>query len=340
MYERRSRDMSRRAFLYTAGLAGCMAIGGGTGYLLSSIDGNGSPPTEAQEGTPTPTPGPRPSGSIEVARDASLPALAPSPLALEMRARNLAVDIAAGVRYNAWSFGDEVPGPVVHVKRGDTVQFTLVNDAAEGHSMDFHSARTAPDQDYATIVPGDSISFDWIANDPGVFMYHCGTGPVLHHIANGMYGAVVVDPDTPFPPAREFVIVQSEFYAQPAAGGSWDADMNKMLATRPDLLAFNGVAFQYRDVPLQASVGELVRFYVVNAGPTLFSAFHVIGTVFDRVYVDGNPLNLLQGVSTYTVAPGQGCTFEFTLPRPGLYPFVTHSFAQTELGAIGIIQAV
>jgi nitrite reductase (NO-forming) len=168
-------------------------------------------------------------------------------------------------------------------------------------------------------------------------MYHCGTPPVLHHIANGMYGAVVVDPDPPLEPAREYVLVQSEFYAKAGANGTWDADMDKMLAVRPDLLAFNGVAFQYRDIPLTADPGEKVRMYVMNAGPTLFSAFHVIGAIFDVVYVDGNPRNPLYGVSTYTVAPGQGCTFEMTIPEAGLYPFVTHSFAYTGLGALGVL---
>jgi nitrite reductase (NO-forming) len=204
--------------------------------------------------------------------------------------------------------------------------------------MDFHSARTPWDKNYITIVPGDSITFDWTAEFPGVFMYHCGTPPVLHHISNGMYGAVVVDPATPLAPAREYVLVQSEFYASEGENGTWDGDFDKMLAARPDILAFNGAAFQYQDHPLPASVGETIRLYVMNAGPTLFSAFHVIGAIFDRVYVDGNPANVLQGVSTYTVAPGQGCTFELTVPEAGQYPFVTHSFAYTELGAVGLLE--
>jgi nitrite reductase (NO-forming) len=104
-------------------------------------------------------------------------------------------------------------------------------------------------------------------------------------------------------------------------------------------MAFNGIAFQYKDNPLPAKVGEKVRLYVVNAGPTLFSAFHVVGALFDRVLVDGNPANVLQGVQTYTIPPGGGSTFELTLKEPGLYPFVTHTFAYTELGAVGVLQA-
>jgi nitrite reductase (NO-forming) len=283
-------------------------------------------------------PGPEPQGQVTAARDATLPPLGPSPLDLTYRARDITLEIAAGVQYNSWTFDDLLPGPVLHVKQGDVVNFTLINDGAVGHSMDFHSARTPWDKNYITIVPGDSISFQWTADFPGVYMYHCGTPPVLHHIGNGMYGAVVVDPDPPLPPAREYVLVQSEFYARAGEGGTWDADLDKMKAVKPDLLAFNGKAFQYQHFPLPASVGELIRLYVMNAGPTLFSAFHVIGTIFDRVYVEGNPANELVGISTYTVAPGQGCTFELTVPEAGLYPFVTHSFAYTELGAVGLLE--
>jgi nitrite reductase (NO-forming) len=169
-------------------------------------------------------------------------------------------------------------------------------------------------------------------------MYHCGTAPVLHHISNGMYGAVVVDPETPLPLAREYVLVQSEFYASsPAEANPWSGDMDKMLANRPDLMAFNGKAFQYRDQPLPADAGELIRLYVVNSGPTQFSAFHVIGAIFERVLVDGNPNNVLEGISTWTIPPGGGATFELSIPDAGQYPFVTHSFAYTELGAVGLI---
>jgi nitrite reductase (NO-forming) len=240
--------------------------------------------------------------------------------------------------YNAWTFDDAVPGPVLHLKQGDTVNFTLVNDGSLGHSIDFHAARTPWDKNYITIVPGDTLSFDWRADFPGVFVYHCGTGPVLHHMANGMYGLIVVDPETPLDPAREYWLLQSEFYAKPGENGTWDGDMDKMLAPSPDIVAFNGAAFQYRDFPLPATAGEKIRLYVGNIGPTLFSAFHVIGALFDVVYVDGNPRNPLYGMQTYTIPPGGGATFELTIPEAGKYPFVTHSFAYTELGAVGLLE--
>lgn len=328
------KSISRRNFIIGSTLTGLTLAGGAAmGYVIARDEGNGS----ADSPTPS-SEGPIPKGKLAAARDAALPPLQPSPLSLTYHARPQQVEIGGGVQYNAWTFDGTVPGPVLHVKQGDTINFTLVNDAQEGHSIDFHAARTPWDKNYVTIVPGDSLSFDWRADFPGVFMYHCGTPPVLHHIGNGMYGAVIVDPETPFPPAREYVIVQSEFYAMPGENGAWDADIEKMKAVRPDIVAFNGAAFQYRDHPLPAAAGEKIRLYVLNAGPTLFSAFHVIGALFDVVYADGNPRNPLYGLQTYTIPPSGGAVCELTIPEAGLYPFVTHAFAYTELGAIGVLQ--
>jgi nitrite reductase (NO-forming) len=170
-------------------------------------------------------------------------------------------------------------------------------------------------------------------------MYHCGTGPVPQHLLNGMYGAIVVDPAEALAPAREYVLVQSELYLKQAADGTkWDGDLNRMLAVQPDFVVFNGAANQYQQQPLAASVGERIRLHVVNAGPTLFSAFHVIGAIFDRAYLDGNPENVMRGVSTSTIPPGGGTTFELVIPEAGQYPFVTHNFAYTGLGAVGLIE--
>ena len=338
MYEPRPKELSRRQVL--GGVAGALTIaaGGAVGYAVARMDGEDRA-ISAQEGTTAAglSPGPKPQGKISSPHDATLPPLQPSPLTLTYHAKPQTVEIGAGAQYNAWTFDSTLPGPVLHVKQGDTIKFTLVNDDQQGHSIDFHAAQTPWDKNYKTITPGQTISFDWRADFPGVFMYHCGTPPVLHHIANGMYGAVVVDPQTPFEPATEYVIVQSEFYAKAGANGTWDADLDKMLAVRPDILAFNGAAFQYRDNPLPAKAGQKIRLHVMNAGPTLFSAFHVIGAMFDVVYVDGNPRNPLYGLQTYTIPPGGGATVELNIPEAGQYPFVTHSFAYTELGAIGLL---
>jgi nitrite reductase (NO-forming) len=336
-YRQTERRVTRRSFMEKALIATGFVAGGtiaGTAY--SVLDNSAANPvTSAQEAEP----GPQVSGKVTQAHPAALePAGPETTKQLTITASDATVEIGAGVQYEAWTFDGGVPGPVVHVRQGDTVDFTLKNDGSTGHSIDFHAAQIPWDVNYKTILPGESLSFKWTADLPGTFVYHCGTAPVLHHIANGMYGAIVVDPETPLDPATEYVFVQSEFYAKAGTGDVWVGDMDKMRAATPDLLAFNGVAFQYRDNPLPAKAGERIRLHVVNAGPTLFSAFHVIGALFDKVFIDGNPANLLRGVQTYTVPPGGGSTFELIIPNPGLYPVVTHNFAYTELGAVGLLQ--
>jgi nitrite reductase (NO-forming) len=328
--------VTRRSFMEKLLLAsGVLASGAIAGTAYSVLDQPAANPTA---GAQEPAPGPQVSGQVTNAHPAVLEPIGnETTRQLSLETQDATVEIAAGVQYNAWTFNGTVPGPVVHVRQGDTVDFTLKNSASAGHSIDFHAAQIPWDVNYKTILPGESLSFKWTAHLPGVFLYHCGTAPVLHHIANGMYGAIVVDPAAPLEPANEYVLLQSEFYAKAGEGGNWDGDMDKMRAARPDLLAFNGVAFQYRDNPLPAKVGERIRLYVVNAGPTLFSAFHVIGALFDKVLIDGNPANVLQGVQTYTVPPGGASTFELVIPEAGKYPFVTHSFAYTELGAVGLL---
>ncbi|MBE3589409.1 MAG: multicopper oxidase domain-containing protein [Firmicutes bacterium] len=152
----------------------------------------------------------------------------------------------------------------------------------------------------------------------------------LMHIAMGMYGMLIVDPKDGRTDAREFSLVQSEIYR--------NMDMQAMTAGRAAAVVFNGRADQYKENPLTVRVGEPVRLYVVNAGPDHFSAFHVVGTIFDRVEPDGNPKNAQYGVSTYTLAPGGGAVFETHFDEPGKYPFVTHSFGDATLGAVGVIE--
>lgn len=248
--------------------------------------------------------------------------------------------VAPGVLYDAWTFDSTVPGPVVRVTVGDTVEFTIVNVSMMQHSMDFHAAEIAPSRAYVNVNPGDSLTFTFVARVPGAFMYHCGTAPVAAHIANGMYGAIIVDPRTPLPPAREFVLVQSEFYlGEPFGADSVRRlDWDQLLALAPDHVVFNGVASQYASHPLQVEVGEPLRFYVVNAGPNRVSAFHVVGAVFDRIYAGGFGAPL-QGVQTWNIPVGGGAVFDFRLVEEGLYPFVTHAFSDATKGGVGILRA-
>jgi len=253
--------------------------------------------------------------------------------------RHAKISIAAGVTYDAWTFDGRVPGPVLRVTEGDTVDFTLVNAAPMPHSLDFHAAEIAPSRVYVNLVPHDSIHYRFVARVPGAFMYHCGTAPVALHIANGMYGAIIVDPRGGRAPAKEFVFVQSEFYTQTLPDSTRTIDWEKLLGLAPDYVVFNGRAAEYANHPIKVRVGERLRMYVVNAGPNRWSAFHVVGAIFDRVYLDGSLAHPLEGVQTMSVPVGGGVIFEARLLEPGTYPFVSHAFADATKGAVGMFEA-
>jgi nitrite reductase (NO-forming) len=172
-------------------------------------------------------------------------------------------------------------------------------------------------------------------------MYHCGTAPAAMHIANGMYGAIIVDPAGGRPKAREFVFVQSEFYMtpNPAADGSRSLDWNRLLTLAPDHVVFNEPGRSVCCASTRGPADELLRVYVVNAGPNRISSFHVVGGIFDRVFQDGSQSSPLVGVQTVTVPVGGGSIFELRLREPGDYPFVTHAFADATKGAVGVLRA-
>jgi len=260
---------------------------------------------------------------------------------IRLEMKHAPIVIAPGVTYAAWTFEGTVPGPALHVRQGDTVDFTLVNGANIPHSMDFHAAEIAPSKYYTNVMPGDSLHYRFVARVPGAFMYHCGTAPVAMHIANGMYGALVVDPATPRPKAKELVLVQSEFYlnAKPDRDGNQGLDWQKLLGQAPDHIVFNGRAGQYASHPIEARPDELIRIYLVNAGPNRISSFHVVGGIFERVFEDGTQANPLIGVQTVNVPVGGGAIFEIRLREPGDYPFVTHAFADATKGAVGVLRA-
>jgi nitrite reductase (NO-forming) len=276
------------------------------------------------------------------ARDARLPPLVGTgdSVSILLEATDATVKIANGVSYQAWTFGMTVPAPVLHVRQGQNVHVTLVNHGLMQHSIDFHAAQVAPDVAYRSVDPGQSVDFSFVALVPGAFIYHCGTSPVLLHMGNGMYGALIVDPVKPLPAADEsYVLVQGEWYTQQVKGPLMEGDYGKMMMGMPDEVVFNGMAFQYKDHPLPARVGMRVRLYVVDAGPNLSSAFHVIGGIFETVYPDGEAAHALSGVSTYPLAPGEGAVFDIELAQVGKYAFVDHSMRDMEIGAVGLLQA-
>jgi nitrite reductase (NO-forming) len=275
--------------------------------------------------------------------EATLPPLSPSNVVkVQMTLKDMAVEIAPGVKYNTWAFdGHGAPGPVVHVRQGQTVEMTLTNGGSIPHSIDFHAARIAPDKAFRDAKPGESFTFRFKATDPGVFMYHCGTKPVLAHIANGMYGAIVVSPAKPLPKAdHEYVLVGSEWYMN-ADGLKEPAslDMGKARMMAPDWATFNGYANQYVTHPLTSKPSETVRFYVVAAGPTHNVNFHVVGTIFDRAWANSDLVSPPQrGVQTVVVPAGGGGVFDVKINDPGTYPIVSHAFAHVDLGQVGILK--
>lgn len=227
--------------------------------------------------------------------------------------------------------------PPIVVEQGDRVRVTFVNGASKAmhvdmaHSIDFHSAEVAPSKYYVDIAPGKKETISFVAKHPGVFMYHCATQPVLMHTGAGMTGMMVVKPRNLPKVDKELWLTQGEFYIGKPGGL---ADMDKMQAKKPDVIAFNGYANQYKANPITVRKGERIRMFVLNAGPSIWSAFHVIGTVFDTTHVEGV---VGHDAQTINLAPSQGGWVEFTLDQKGNYPFVTHSFADMTKGAAGIL---
>jgi nitrite reductase (NO-forming) len=248
-----------------------------------------------------------------------------------------------GTMYRSWTYEGMVPGPVVHVEEGDIVEFTLYNDktSKNSHSMDFHAARVDVVKDFEQVKPGEKGSYTFRADYPGIFYYHCGADPMIQHIARGMYGAIIVDPKdkNAMPKAdREYVLIQSELYANPE-------NQADMMANKWTNVMFNGGVFKYDPVHdpaatrmLQAKPGERVRIYFINAGVNEFASFHAIAGIWDRVYPSGNPKNVLHGLQSYVVGPGDASSFDIISPVEGANALVTHSMRQALSGGIAILQ--
>lgn len=283
-----------------------------------------------------------------VANDASAvtyhryaPELPPPPangrLVLHWHAREVPVRITDDVVVSAWTFEGDVPGPILHCRVGDTIEFTLTNDVVIPHSIDFHGAQIDPKVAFRSVPKGESVTFTFTPKYAGAFMYHCGTAPVLMHIGAGMYGALIVSPREGLPPAKEFVLVQGEYYLSAGSGGVQVSDYQKMLSTLPDHVCFNGRPGQYMKEPIRVKVGDRVRFWVVAAGPSHPCHFHVVGEQFDSVWLGAPPANPIRGVQTFTVPAGGGLVFDLICDIPGEFPFVNHAFGHGQKGAIGIL---
>ncbi|MCL6452396.1 MAG: multicopper oxidase domain-containing protein [Alicyclobacillus sp.] len=247
-------------------------------------------------------------------------------VSITMYTEETRVEIAPGVSFPAWTFDGTVPGPVIQLEQGDHVQLTLHNlDPHMSHSIDLHAALVAPNQNYVDVPPGGTRTITFDATVPGVFLYHCETQPMALHIAQGMYGAVVVTPKGQQPP--QFTIVQSEFYKP--------LDLDDVENGTPQYVVFNGEANRYMLHPLHVRAGQTISVAFVDAGPNDWSAFHVVGSILREVEASGNPANRLTDVQTASVAPGDGILLTLRFPQPGTYTFTTHSMRDAAKGAMG-----
>lgn len=239
-----------------------------------------------------------------------------------------------------WTFNGQVPGPTLRGRVGDEFVVTLVNHSSMGHSLDLHAARQ-PMEAMRTIGPGRSITERFRARYAGIFLYHCGTAPVLEHVANGMFGAVIIDPPQLAPVSHEFLVVQSELYLGPQGQ---PGDYAKMLSGRPDAVVFNGYVNQYLFSPLRVRAGQRIRIWVLNAGHSSDTAFHVVGTQFDTIFDAGaylpRPGNPARGAAqTLNLMPGDGGFAEFTVGAPGHYEMLDHHLDRAASGAAGYLVA-
>jgi nitrite reductase (NO-forming) len=325
-------------------------------YDIGRMDFN-SPPAAVTTERHT---GPFATGSA-LSQDAALRPLAPEPVKeIRIDATHRIIDLTPGVKYGAWTLGGTVPGPSIRARVGDRIRFSMTNRSDEAmpgvqiaaapmmHSMDFHAAMVAPQDKYRSIPPGQTISFEFTLNYPGVYMYHCGTPMVLEHIASGMYGMVIVEPRSGYPTRadREYAVIQSEFYTMPdpekrqVDGQPLHVlDGARVRSKAPTYTVFNGRYNGMVDKPLVARPGERVRLFLLNVGPSNTSSFHVVGTIFDRVWLEGNPDNQLRGAQTVLLGSSNSAIVEFVVPQAGTYTMVDHEFANASQGAVGLIDA-
>jgi len=270
---------------------------------------------------------------------------APATVKVDLVTQEVVGKLADGASFKFWTFNGKVPGPMVRVRVGDTVEVRLTNpaDSEHMHNVDFHAVTGPGGGAVATMAgPGETQTFTFKAMAPGLYVYHCATPMVAQHIANGMYGAILVEPEEGLPKVdHEFYVMQGEVYTDEAMGskGLLNESIEKLLNEQPEYYIFNG-GFKALtgDRALQAKVGETVRIFFGVGGPNKTSSFHVIGEIFDHVYPYGSLTSpTIKDVQTVTVAPGGATVVDFKLEVPGNYIMVDHALSRLERGGAGIL---
>ena len=250
------------------------------------------------------------------------------------------VNVTSSLTRESWTFNGDAPGPILRGHIGDTFHITLVNNGTMSHSLDFHAGLVAPDNVMRSIEPGQTLDYTFVAKNAGIWLYHCSTAPMSMHIANGMFGAVIIDPTDLDKVDREYVMVASELYL--GADGA-PADASLLSALQPNAMAFNGVPFQYKAHPIHIKTNERVRVWVMDAGPNLATTFHVVGTQFDTVWREG-AYTIRGGGSgggwgqVLALGAAEGGFVEFTPLEAGHYAFVNHALSLAEKGQLGVFE--
>ena len=335
-----------------AGMEGVLEVAGQAGAAptptagMAAMDG----PTEVVDGASGAAAPATQSSGADIVRDPTdlpgpLGARGPQHVRLDLLAKEVVGQLADGTTFTYWTFNEQVPGPFFRVRVGDTVDVHLKNDAGSTmpHSVDFHAV-TGPGGGavFTSTAPGQETSFTFSPLNPGLYVYHCATPMVALHIANGMYGLILVEPEQGLPQVdREFYVMQGEIYTAGSFGepGAQIPDVQKLLDERPEYYVFNGAVNSLATLkPLKAHVGETVRIFFGVGGPNKTSAFHVIGEIFDRAYnlasITSPPLT---DVQTVLVPPGGAAMVEFGLQVPGRYILVDHALARLQRGLAGYL---
>jgi nitrite reductase (NO-forming) len=258
--------------------------------------------------------------------------------------KEVTAELADGATYDFWTFDGTIPGPMLRVMEGDTLELTIVNptESIVAHNIDLHAVNgPGGGADVTTVNPGETKTFTFKALNAGAYVYHCAVPPPWHHIAQGMYGGILVEPVGGLPPVdREFYVLQGEWYTTGAFGtaGHQAFSHEKAMAEQPEYFTFNGHPAALTEIfHLQAEVGENIRLFFGVGGPNIGSNFHIIGEIFDKVY-SGSPDTFVANEETWYVPPGSVSVFEFGLNEPGNYLLVDHALYRASKGALGMLQ--